>query len=116
MNEITRDALLAVLSLHIGERRGIHIQALVAELLGTWGRGYNPADGRKVRELVAELRRAGHHVCAHPASGYFLAENAAELDRTCLFLYDRAISSLEQIAAMKRVSMPDLRGQLRLPT
>jgi hypothetical protein len=35
---------------------------------------------------------------------------------TCNFLYDRAMTSLRQIATMRRVSLPDLRGQLHLPT
>jgi hypothetical protein len=32
-----------------------------------------------------------------------------------LFLYHRAMTSLKQVAAMKRVSLPDFRGQLNLP-
>jgi hypothetical protein len=71
---------------------------------------------RVARQLISELRNEGHHVCAHPSAGYFIAETADELDATCKFLTDRALSSLKQVAAMKRVSMPDLYGQLNLPT
>lgn len=111
---ITRDALLAVLSRHIGEARGAHVRQLVAEL-----RDDLIPDGaaeRRVRALVEDLRREGHHICAHPQTGYYLAATPAELDRTCEFLYQRALASLAQIAAMKRISLPDLRGQLHLPT
>jgi len=110
---ITRDSLLAALSHHIGKRHGVTAAALCREILHAEP---TPADERHLRDLVVELRRAGNHVCAHPSNGYFLAETPEELDETCGFLHDRAMCSLEQIAAMKRVSVPDLRGQLKLPT
>lgn len=111
--DLTRDTLLAVLSRHIGRRQGVTATALCREVLGA-----NPtsADERRLRELVVELRKDGHHVCAHPRDGYFLADNAEELQETCSFLHSRAMSSLEQESAMKRVSIPDLVGQGRLPS
>lgn len=33
-----------------------------------------------------------------------------------LYLYRRAMTSLAQVSAMQRVSLPDLRGQIHLPT
>lgn len=110
---ITRDALLIALRNHIGRRRGVTVTALAREVLGEEP---TRGDERTVRRLVVELRRDGHHVCAHPADGYYLAESPEELDQTIAFLRERAVSSLEQIAAMKRVSLPDLWGQLKLPT
>lgn len=110
---ITKHALLAALRGHIGKHRGITAAGLCREVLG---HEPQPCDERSLRLLVEELRREGHHVCAHPSDGYFLAGSPDELDQTCLFLYARAMASLTQIAAMKRVSAPDLRGQLRLPT
>ena len=70
----------------------------------------------RLRHVIEHLRREGHAICGHPSTGYYIAANEAELDRTCNYLYDRALCSLEQIARMKRVAMPDIRGQLRLPT
>jgi len=55
-------------------------------------------------------------VCAHPASGYFLAETPEELADTLAFLRHRLVSTAQQMAAMKRVSVPDLFGQIRIPT
>jgi hypothetical protein len=103
-NAITRDALLAALRHHIGRENGVTVTALTREVLGT-----EP-------KLVVELRNEGHHVCAHPASGYYLARTPEELADTIAFLRERAMSSLTQIAAMKHVSVPDLFGQLHLPT
>ena len=78
------------------------------------GAAPSAADQRRLRRLIAELRAEGHHICAHPETGYFIARDEADLDHTCRFLYERAMCSLSQVAAMKRVSLPDLAGQLRL--
>lgn len=110
---ITRDTLLAALRHHIGRANGVTVTALARECLGAEP---TRGDERTVRKLVVELRNEGHHVCAHPASGYYLAANADELADTIAFLRERAMSSLTQIAAMKHVSVPDLFGQLHLPT
>ncbi|MBS0212346.1 MAG: hypothetical protein JSR26_04080 [Proteobacteria bacterium] len=77
--------------------------------------GFSTAFGeRRLRTIVVALREAGHAVCADPTHGYFMATTDAELDAACEFLYDRALTSLRQISAMKRVALPDLRGQLAL--
>lgn len=74
----------------------------------------NSADERRLRQIIEQLRRDGHPICAHPAFGYHYAADANELDRTCHFLLARAMTSLEQISALKRVALPDLYGQLGL--
>ena len=111
---VTRDRVLAALAEHIGADAGVSVRELTARVVGgpLW-----VTDGaeRAVRAIVQELREAGHHVCAHPQHGYFMASNQAELDATCEYLHARAMCSLRQVAAMRRVSEPDLRGQLRLP-
>lgn len=112
-NELTRDTLLAALRQHIGRRHGLTATALCREVLGDQP---TSGDERHLRELVVELRLEGHHVCAHPREGYFLADSADELEETCNFLRSRSMSGLQQISAMKRVSIPDLVGQLRLPS
>lgn len=113
------DRLLFHLRRHIGRKNGITARALVAEIQGQpdlFSRDQAEVTERDLRHAVQLLREKGHHVCAHPSNGYYLAESAEELDATCEFLYERAMASLKQIAAMKRVSAPDLRGQLKLPT
>lgn len=113
MSTITPDGVLAVLSRHVGAEHGVGIRGLTREVLGEAGDG---ADERAVRYAIQELRERGHHVCAHPSTGYFLAATDEELVRTCLYLTERAMCSLRQVAAMRKVSLPDLKGQLRLPT
>ncbi len=105
--------VIAALSKRIGARRGIKGRDLANELFGY---GATATDERNVRYSVERLRLQGHHICAQPGTGYHMAETADELDATCEFIYNRAIKGLTQIAAMKKVSVPDLRGQLKLPT
>lgn len=108
---LTPARVLAALSEHRGAANGISARALVRVLLGTESAGGE----RQLRSVIEALRVAGHPVCATPDTGYFLATNDEEIDRTLSFLYARAMTSLRQVAGVKRVALPDLRGQFRLP-
>ena len=112
MIRIDKQQVLIALFRHIGRGNGTSARELVIEICGR----SSTASERTLREAIVQLRLDGHHVCGHPNHGYYLAKDDAELDATCTFLYDRAMTSLTQISAMKRVSLPDLRGQLKLPT
>ena len=114
MDSNAEHLLLATLRSHIGRGSGVTARVLVAEVNTTAMRRL--LNERDLRSLVTTLRLQGHHVCAHPSSGYYLAANVAELSDCTKFLKDRAMSSLQQVAAMERVSLPDLVGQLHLPT
>lgn len=110
---LTERDVLGVLAYHIGRDHGISCSGIVRRLNG----GHDDAAlERQVRQVIQKLREEGEHICGHPATGYFVAANLEELDGTCLFLYERAMTSLKQVAAMKRVSLPDLAGQLKLPS
>lgn len=123
MNIITRDRVLQALSHHIGKDQGVSAENLVieivraADLVNQVSRrldsGYMQ---RQLREVISDLRAEGHHIGAHPSSGYYICSNDDELNESCLFLYDRAMTSLKQISAMKKIALPDLAGQLKLPT
>lgn len=103
--------VLKALRNHQGKDNGATAASLVAEIIGRVGIAVHE---RVLRAHVQTLREAGHHICADPVHGYFIAISDDELEETCCYLYGRAMTSLKQIAAMKRVSLPDLRGQLRL--
>lgn len=107
--DITPDRVLAVLP--AGEAHGVSAEMLIRQMAGI----PDEASLRRLRQVVEALRRAGHRVCAHPAHGYYLASTDDELDRCCSFLLERAMTSLRQVSAMRRVALPDLRGQLGLP-
>jgi hypothetical protein len=82
----------------------VRVRKAMTLALDRWG-------GSQYLSDIAIVRTVGGIVFPnHP-----LAATEEELNRTCLYLHDRAMTSLRQVAAMKRVSLPDLRGQLRLP-
>lgn len=108
---LNQDSVLAALSGHIGKGKGVSIGNLVKEATGI---APCAASERRCREVVVELRRLGHHVCSLPGQGYYMARTAADLEECCRYLYERAMTSLTQVAAMKRVSLPDLHNQLHI--
>lgn len=111
---ITRDKVLAVLSRHVGQENGVNIVRLVAEVTGELLP--DPALERRVRALVSELRGDGIAVCAHPSRGYFIAETPEELETCCVFLRSRAMHSLVLESRLRKISLGELLGQMRLKT
>lgn len=56
---------------------------------------------RQVRKQVDALIEEGLCVCAHPATGYFIAEDWAEVDATYEFLRHRGLCSLHKAALLR---------------
>lgn len=110
--EINPDTVLAALLRRRGPANGATVRQLATEVLGTVS---EPNDERRLRSVIEKLRIDGHAVCGTPEEGYHHAADAEDLQRTCLFLMKRAHTTLRQVAAMKRIAMPDLYGQLDLP-
>lgn len=106
MQLITKADVLAVLEFHMGKHYGIGARDLAEHL------GIPP---RRLRQLISELREDGHAVCGLPESGYYLAETVAELEQCCAFLRSRAMHSLVLEARLRKVPLPELIGQLKLP-
>lgn len=92
---------------HIGQRNGITAHDL-AERLGI--------PERKLREHISALREEGVAVCGHPSTGYYIAANSEEMETTCAFLRSRALHSLHLESRLRNIPLPDLLGQLKLPT
>ena len=114
MKPINRDTVLAALRRHIGQGRGVSAAALVREI--TNDMLCDAAGERLLRSCVSELRGEGIAICADPTRGYFIAETADELDMCCQFLRSRAMHSLMLESRLRRIPLPDLIGQLKLPT
>lgn len=110
-SEITPAAVLIALRYRHGRANGITAEQLAGEITGR----RSAADQRRLRQVVEQLRLDGFPVCAHPSHGYYLAATAEDIDLTCHYLYGRALTSLRQICRLKRLAVPDLRGQLGLP-
>lgn len=103
----TSDQLLNLLSRHIGKGNGIGVKELAQQL---------SVDERQARKLVEELREDGHAICAHPSTGYYIAQTPEELEQTCEFLRSRAMHSLHLESRLRKIPLPDLIGQLHVPT
>jgi biotin operon repressor len=103
----TNDQLVTLLSRHIGKGNGIGVKD-IAQQIGT--------NERHVRTMVSDLRDDGHAVCGTPRHGYYIAATPEELEETCTFLRNRAMHSLGLESRLRRIPLPDLLGQLHVPT
>ena len=101
-------ALVHLLSTqHTGKARGITAERLALQLGTT---------ERQLRSMVSQAREEGLAISATPETGYFIAETPEELQESCEFLRSRAMHSLRMEAQLRRIPLPDLLGQLHLPT
>ncbi|MBF0293250.1 MAG: hypothetical protein HQK86_13945 [Nitrospinae bacterium] len=111
--KITKDAVLNWLAdRHVGRGNGVSADQLVLEITG------EPAGTNSLRLLrtrIEELRRDCVAVCGTPGTGYFYSENQADINETCEWLYQRAMTTLTQVSRMKKRPDPNLREQLALP-
>jgi len=99
--------VLRVLELCKGKAKGIDMDELLFRT------GY-AISARRARLHIEALRRDGHPICGVPLAGYYMARTAKELNEGCQFLRSRAMTSLVLEAAMRRVSLPELMGQITM--
>ncbi len=101
-------ALVRLLSTrHKGRAHGITAHELATQL---------SVSERMLRTLVSAAREDGLAISATPDTGYYVAETAEELAECCAFLRGRAMKTLRIEAQLRRIPLPDLLGQLHLPT
>lgn len=114
---VTSDQVLAVLSRHVGRANGVTMHNLALYVTREHlDEGEREITERNVRKVISRLREDGHAICAHPRTGYFIAETAEELDECCAFLRSRAMTSLTLESKLRKIALPELLGQLRVPT
>ena len=102
----SKTALLNLFARHQGAAHGIKARDLAAQL------GVPP---RRLRLLISRCRdEDGVAICGHPSTGYYMACTPDELAASCAFLEHRALHSLRLLSRMKKVSLPDLLGQLKI--
>ncbi len=108
VSETQRVRLVALLAEHhIGAAHGITGHELAAQL---------GIPGRRVRKLVEASRTSGVAICGLPSTGYYIAENAGDVESTCHFLRSRSMKTLMLEARLRKLTLPDLLGQLKLET
>jgi hypothetical protein len=110
--EVMLSRVLAELSGRIGRQKAIGMGELYSRVFGrSWSNRIN--DTRPVRDLVEILRFRGHRICSDQ-TGYWLASTDSELLDYCAADTKKALKILKKVGNMRRVSLPDLLGQLRL--
>lgn len=92
---------------HSGKAAGVSAEALAAALGTT---------ERTLRRLISAAREDGCAIAGTPESGYYVARTAEELRECCAFLRARAMHSLRMEARLRKIALPELLGQLRVPT
>ena len=111
-----KNRLLATLSRHIGRSKAIGMAALYEEVFQKeWQDKIN--DTRKLRDLITELRREGVPICSVTTTaggGYYLASAGSELEAYCAKLRTQALRKLALEAKLRRMTLPELLGQLTL--
>lgn len=103
----TKHDVLQALQHHIGKDNALSGDAL-AKFCGT--------NTRRLRYITDELIDDGIALCSHPARGYWIAADAAELQGTVDFHHGRAMHELKKVSKLSKIPLPDLLGQLRLRT
>lgn len=103
----TKHDVLAVLCLHVGAENSISGNALAKKV------GIN---ARRLRHLTDELIDDGIGLCSHPSRGYYIAQTDKEIEHTCEFHRSRAMHELRKVSRLQKIPLPDLIGQLHLPT
>ena len=102
----TKTQLLNLLARHQGAEAGIDARRLAGEL------GVPP---RQLRRLISRCRdEDGVAISGNPSTVYYMAVTPEELQQSCAFLEHRALHSLRLLSRMKKVSLPELLGQLKL--
>lgn len=96
-----------ILQSHCGAGNGITAEHIAARC---------DINKRGVRTAVTQLRLEGVAVCGHPKTGYYIAANNEEIEQTCSFLRSRAMHSLTLESRLRKTTLPDLLGQLRIKT
>jgi hypothetical protein len=108
--------VLRILARHIGPDRAIGMAELFEEATGQ-PVAHKINDTRELRHTISNLRRAGVPVCSASwkgMQGYYLALGPEDLESFCKRLERRGLKSLAQAAALRRLALPELLGQLAM--
>jgi len=111
-----RARLLTVLTRHIGEANAISMGELYEAVFEkTWKNKVN--DTRKIRALINKMRSEGVAICSttdQNRGGYYLASAGSEVNDYTRRLERRALKILWRISKIRKISLPELLGQMRL--
>ncbi len=111
-----RGEILAALASHIGEPNAIGMGELYELVYGEpWANRIN--DTRALRQVITDLRAEGVPICSVATTyggGYYLAAAGSELAGYLRRSERRALKILMRNARIKKISLPDYLGQMKL--
>lgn len=90
---------------HCGRVNSVHADRLAAAV---------NVDTRDIRHAVEALREDGIAIVGTPSTGYYIAQTADELNEGCAFLIKRSMGTLRLASRIKKISLPELLGQLQI--
>lgn len=115
-NDRAISRLLMVLSTHVGIEKAVDMGELYERVFDeTFANKINHT--RRLRTIVTALRRKGipiGSVTSKNAGGYYLVRAGSELDEYCSRLRRAALNKLALEARLRKISMPELLGQMQL--
>ena len=110
--EIIKGKIVEVLSHHIGQEHACDMGALFHLVFEQpWKNKIN--DTGQLRCMIRELRSAGTPI-GSCSDGFFLIRSDSELKEYCDRQERRALGTLKRISRIKKISLPQLLGQLQL--
>lgn len=115
--EEIKEKVDALLKQHLGQDDCILMNEIYVTVTGSHIIPYRRYDQtRFIRSIIKELREAGRPIGIKSGNngGYFTARNDEELESTIQTFHCRAMSSLRQEAALKRISFNELLEQYEL--
>jgi len=114
--EARRTRVLTILASHIGSYNAIGMGELYEAVFDRpWTDRIS--DTRALRKVVTDLRAEGVPICSSAAQeggGYYLAAAGSELANYLRRSEIRALKILKRNARIKKISLPDYLGQMRL--
>ena len=106
--------LYMIMLQHIGPSQKIGMGELYEQVFGRpWNNRIN--DTRQIRMLITQMKKEGQAVMSSSSStngGYWIAASGSELDAFVKKDKLRALKILSCISNMKKVSLPELMGQM----
>jgi hypothetical protein len=114
--EARRTRVLAILAQNIGSHNAIGMGELYEAVFDRpWENRIS--DTRALRKVITDLRAEGVPICSSAAQDggcYYLAAAGSELANYLRRSEIRALKILKRNAQIKRISLPDYLGQMRL--
>jgi len=115
-NEEATSKILMILARHVGEEKAIDMGELYSRVFDE-PYTHKINNTRRLRTVITALRQKGVPIgstAAKNGGGYYLVRAGSELDAYCGRLRRAALNKLLMEARLRKISMPELLGQMQM--